>query len=173
MGFRQGRFVPHIIDVEASGFGAESYPIEVGVVLADGRRYCRLIVPQPSWQHWSKEAEDLHGISRQLLLEKGISIYQVCDDLNTLLHGMTVHSDGWVVDYPWLIKLFEAAQTPMKFSVSPLEMVLTEYQMEHWSRVRQKVEQTHLSARHRASSDAAFIQNVFVQTQQHMHATAS
>ena len=30
---------PIVIDVEASGFGKGSYPIEVGVVLPDGSRH--------------------------------------------------------------------------------------------------------------------------------------
>ena len=173
MGVKQGRFVPNIIDIEASGFGAESYPIEVGVVLADGRRYCRLIIPLNSWQHWSEEAQALHGISRQLLLDKGLSVYQICDDLNSLLQGRTLHSDNWVVDYPRLKKLFEAAQQPMKFSVSPMEMVLNERQMAHWTNVRMQIKESYLSNRRRASSDAAFIQNVFVQTQRHERAATS
>ena len=37
-------------DVEASGFGSASYPIKVGVVTADGSRYCRLIKPFQDWQ---------------------------------------------------------------------------------------------------------------------------
>tara|TARA_B100000809_G_scaffold12879_1_gene11818 strand:- start:1149 stop:1406 length:258 start_codon:yes stop_codon:yes gene_type:complete len=36
---------PFIIDVEASGFGAESYPIEIGIALAEGSKYCALIIP--------------------------------------------------------------------------------------------------------------------------------
>ena len=40
---------PLIIDVEASGFGATSYPIEVGVAL-DGRdNFCSLILPASDW----------------------------------------------------------------------------------------------------------------------------
>jgi hypothetical protein len=34
---------PNIIDIEASGFGVDSYPIEVGIVLSTGQKYCALI----------------------------------------------------------------------------------------------------------------------------------
>ena len=34
---------PLIIDVEASGFGPTSYPIEIGLALDDGHKYCILV----------------------------------------------------------------------------------------------------------------------------------
>jgi len=46
-----------ILDVEASGFGAGSYPIEVGYVFGDGRSYCTLIRPVSSWTHWDAKAK--------------------------------------------------------------------------------------------------------------------
>lgn len=42
------RKTPNNIDVEASGFGGESYPIEVGVALDDDTKYCALIQPAVS-----------------------------------------------------------------------------------------------------------------------------
>lgn len=42
---------PLIIDLEASGFGRDSYPIEVGVALDYDRKFCSLIRPQPQWAH--------------------------------------------------------------------------------------------------------------------------
>lgn len=36
---------PIIIDAEASGFGTDSYPIEVGVALGDASRHCYLVSP--------------------------------------------------------------------------------------------------------------------------------
>jgi hypothetical protein len=37
-----------VIDVEASGFGRGSYPIEVGFVLPDGEAVCTLVRPRPT-----------------------------------------------------------------------------------------------------------------------------
>ena len=34
---------PAVLDIEASGFGVGSYPIEVGFVLPDGQSYCSLL----------------------------------------------------------------------------------------------------------------------------------
>jgi hypothetical protein len=158
--------IPNIIDVEASGFGSLSYPIEVGVINHSGKRFCGLIKPQHDWTHWDEEAESLHGISRQLLEEKGLPVQEVCLQLNQFLAGQVVYSDGWVVDDTWLIKLFNAAKITMQFHVSSLEMILKEIQMPLWHSTKDRLSQQMKERRHRASSDAALIQNTFVTTQQ-------
>lgn len=157
--------IPFILDIEASGFGQDSYPIEVGFITDTGRRFCRLIKPLEHWSHWSEEAESLHGISRELLNRKGVSVGQVCYELNQVLQGKTVYTDGWVVDYPWLITLFDAAKTAMQFSVSPLENILSEYQMATWAQTKSSLLAQEPIVRHRASTDAEFIQRIFVTTQ--------
>jgi hypothetical protein len=152
--------------LEASGFGAEGYPIEVGVVFASGKRFCRLIKPHADWLHWDKEAETLHGISRSLLNRKGIDIQQVCSELNQLLADQTAYSDGWVVDYPWLIKLFDSACMNMSFKLSSLEMILNEAQMGVWHETKNSLFAVANESRHRASNDAALIQKTFVVSHQ-------
>mgnify|MGYP000385314385 CR=1 FL=1 len=157
---------PIIIDVEASGFGSLSYPIEVGAINQSGKRFCSLIKPQSDWLHWDAQAESLHGINRKLLAEKGFLVQEVCQQLNQFLKGHIVYSDGWVVDNMWLIKLFAAAKMTMKFHVSSMEMILNEAQMLLWHSTKDRLFQTMKEPRHRASSDAALIQNTFVTTQQ-------
>ena len=62
---------PLIVDVEASGLGAHSYPIEVGVALEEDRKYCSLILPGPQWTHWDDDAEKVHRITRDILATYG------------------------------------------------------------------------------------------------------
>ena len=155
---------PSIIDLEASGFGPHSYPIEAGVILADGTRYCQLIRPDESWTHWDDEAETVHGIARATLLEHGLPAKEVAGNLNSLIEGSTVYSDAWVVDLPWLRTLFWAAQIEMQFHVSPLESILDEKQIEIWDETRQKVQQSTEQPRHRASTDAEIIKTTFEET---------
>ncbi len=162
---------PTIIDVEASGFGSLGYPIEVGVIRSDGARFCRLIKPFEHWTHWDDKAEALHGISREHLSANGFDGHQVCLELNDFLANSTVYSDGWVVDHPWLIKLFAASGTEMTFSVRALEYVLSEYQMEHWRQVKNRIVARFDGKRHRASTDAEIIQQTFMQTQPHASST--
>ncbi|WP_235594800.1 3'-5' exonuclease [Paraglaciecola hydrolytica] len=154
--------MPIIIDIEASGFGAHSYPIEVGVVKANGERFCSLIKPQADWTHWDDFAQSLHGISPELLAKKGRPVQEVCSELNQFLAGQTAYSDGWVVDQPWLIKLFHAARQKMQFSISPLEMLLNEGQMAVWHSTKDSLlADLNHQPRHRASHDAALIQDTF------------
>ena len=155
---------PFIIDVEASGFGAASYPIEIGIALDDGKKFCTLILPAPEWSHWDDEAEKVHRISRDILETYGKPIQEVADQLNEMLEGMTLYSDGWVVDKPWLVTLFHAAGRAMKFSVSPLEMILSEDQMVAWHETKDKIIADNDLKRHRASYDAWIIQETFNQT---------
>ena len=160
--------MPFIIDVEASGFGSASYPIEIGVALNEGQRFCALVLPAPDWTHWDDAAEKVHHISRDVLDAHGKPINEVADQLNDMLTGMTLYSDGWVVDKPWLITLFDTARKPMRFSVSPLEILLSEAQMAIWHETKDRVIEETKITRHRASYDAWVIQETFKQTLESM-----
>ncbi len=157
---------PFIIDIEASGFGAHSYPIEVGVALEPSTNFCCLIAPAPDWNHWDDEAEKVHRVPRDILQAYGKPATQVALLLNELLGTATVYSDGWVVDQPWLIQLFTQAGVDMSFSISPLEMILTEAQMDVWHDVKTQVSSELALTRHRASFDALIIQETYVRSRQ-------
>jgi hypothetical protein len=155
---------PLVIDVEASGFGGTSYPIEIGVALDDGHKYCTLVHPEPEWTHWDAEAERVHRISRDLLETYGRPVPEVARTLNELLATRTVYTDGWVVDKPWLSTLFHAARMEMQFRVSALEMILSESQMQLWHGEKDRVLATLDLSRHRASHDAWVIQETYCRT---------
>lgn len=156
---------PDILDFEASGFGYDSYPIEVGYSLGCGERFCMLIRPEASWIYWDESAEDVHGISRELLQRSGLGVLQVCNALNERLTGRTLYSDAWVVDKEWLNKLFAAAGIQPSFQLSAIENIQTECQYLIWDKVRNHLLSESTGERHRASSDAEFIQRVYAQTQ--------
>lgn len=155
---------PLIIDLEASGFGGMSYPIEVGTAAQDNSKYCALILPAEEWTHWDESAEKVHRIARDILETYGKPLRDVAQDLNKLYAGKTLYSDGWVVDKPWLIKLFHAAGLDMAFSVSPLEMILSEPQMEKWHDTKNALLMEIEQQRHRASFDAWVIQETYERT---------
>ena len=155
---------PNIIDVEASGFGSYSYPIEIGVILDNGDRYCSLIAPAADWDFWDDGAESVHRISREILRKHGKPLKVVATELNAFLSGQVVYSDGWVVDSPWVSQLFYTAHTRQDFKVSSLEMILTEPQMEIWHETKEALLLNSEHKRHRASFDAVLIQETFVKT---------
>lgn len=160
--------LPSIIDIEASGFGQQSYPIEVGIVMSNGSRYCRLIKPFQDWHHWNPEAEGIHGISRDVLLKEGENPITVCHELNDFVGDNLLYSDAWVVDYPWLLTLFARSAVKMKFSISSLELILTEDQLSLWDRNKEIVVHDSKLVRHRASSDASIVQQTYQRSLLHL-----
>ncbi|TAA47541.1 exonuclease domain-containing protein [Corallincola spongiicola] len=156
---------PIIIDVEASGFGSGSYPIEIGLAMPANERHCFLIRPAEHWRHWSEEAEKIHKISRQALHEHGLEIQDVAYQLNEILAGLTVYSDAWSHDSSWVYKLFDEAEIYPKFKIETLRKLLTEKQLSLWDATREKIEQEQQTIRHRASADAHVLQLTFLRTQ--------
>jgi hypothetical protein len=150
--------VPTVLDMEASGFGPHSYPIEVGYVLPDGSTYCTLIQPAPDWTHWDAKAEQTHHIARATAMERGRPAVEVARWLNDQLHGQTVYSDGWAHDYTWLGMLFDAADMSPSFKLDNLRVLLSEREANHWHVVKEQVRRELRIQRHRASSDARLLQ---------------
>lgn len=149
---------PYVLDVEASGFGPASYPIEVGVALERGRRHNRLIRPAPGWTHWDAAAERVHRVDRATLERHGRGARDVAAELNALLAGRTVYSDAWVVDRPWLTRLYHAGGLDMRFTLSPLEALLSDARLARWDAVKREVTRELAVPRHRASHDAWIVQ---------------
>lgn len=155
---------PAIFDIEASGFGSESYPIEVGVVTSSGQRYCSLIKPEPDWTHWNDDAAKVHGISRRSLDVLGKNVHQVCSELNQVLGNSKVYSDAWSHDKRWLIRLYHAARMSPSFLLSPIESIASEEQLMIWDETRELVASELGLTRHRASNDALVIQQTFIES---------
>ena len=150
--------LPAIIDLEASGFGKGSYPIEVGFVLPEGAMYCTLIQPPPHWRHWDDKAQAVHHISRDVLQTHGKPAPEVAQALNTYLRGRTIYSDGWANDYTWLSLLFDEAELTPAFKLDNLRSLLDEQQANAWHACKETVmAELHLP-RHRASADARVLQ---------------
>jgi hypothetical protein len=153
---------PPVIDVEASGFGSKSYPIEVGFVLPDGQTWCTLIVPMPDWTHWDTTAEDVHGIGRELLAQYGRATTEVALEMNRMLRGMTVYTDAWYHDFNWISRLFDAAETSPTFKLEDLRSLLDDDAASRWHETRDQVQSEMTTARHRASNDAKVLQTTLV-----------
>lgn len=101
------------IDVEASGLGPTSYPIEIGWADLDGRTGSVLIRPAASWTYWDEEAELLHCISRAELAEKGLTASAASRLVAETFAGRILVSDspGW--DGHWLAMLFGETTLPV------------------------------------------------------------
>ena len=154
----QAAALPCVIDIEASGFGRGSYPIEIGFVLPDGSAWCTLVQPDTDWTHWDEQAERMHGISRTLLARHGRSAREVAAELNERLAGRAVYCDNWAHDYAWLARLFDSASARPNFKLRHLRELLSEAAAERFDDMRELVESHLQLRRHRASSDARVLQ---------------
>jgi hypothetical protein len=130
--------------------------------MPDGALHVWLIKPLEDWTHWQPEAEKVHGIPREKLLLEGQSPRQVADELNELLAGCTVYTDGWGVDRTWLSLLFYEACVLQGFKLDSIYSLLTESQLEHWAEQRDDVLALTGMIPHRAGTDALIIQKTFI-----------
>jgi hypothetical protein len=158
MNFSVERPLPWVLDVEASGFGAGSYPIEVGFAAPDGRTRCSLIRPEPQWTHWDARAEAVHCVAREQLLSHGRSSAEVAALLNLELAGQQVYCNSWAHDYVWLARLFDAAGVVQRFRLRDLRELLSDAELACFDAARTVVQARAALTRHRASADALVLQ---------------
>jgi hypothetical protein len=149
--------LPVIIDIEASGFGKGSYPVEIGYFMPDGSSYCTLIRPEADWTHWDDSAEAVHGITREQLAIYGKPAIDVCLALNRSLRGQRVYCDAWAYDFVWLGRLYDAVDLVPSFELKDLRELLEDCEQTLWHATRAVVELRLQLRRHRASGDARIL----------------
>jgi hypothetical protein len=157
-----GALLPCVLDIEASGFGRSSYPIEIGFVLPDGRATCMLVKPAEGWTHWDGQAESMHGITRGTLESHGKTPREVAQVLNQELGGLTVYCDGWAHDYAWLNALYEEANMRPKFRLESVGKLLGEHSLSQLDQARRDAMAEMGLTRHRASNDARALQRALM-----------
>ncbi|MBC6904196.1 hypothetical protein DWB84_01750 [Saccharophagus sp. K07] len=110
-----------ILDIEASGLHFDSYPIEIAVLVGNEVRSW-LIKPEKGWDYWSETAEEMHGISREVLEQKGTAAELVALELNDLAEavGGVFYSDAVFWDEDWLKTMFFSVKLPMHFRVASI-----------------------------------------------------
>ena len=108
----QERMSPIFLDIEASSWTFNSFPIEIAWGSTTDNIQSYLINPQEiqEWTDWSTNAEKAHGISRELLTSQGISPYEMCELLKKNLDGKTVYTDAPDYDGMWLFNLFKGCE---------------------------------------------------------------
>ncbi|WP_295716928.1 hypothetical protein [uncultured Halovibrio sp.] len=117
----------YILDIEASGLGPDSYPIEVAWCSLDGEQaWSALINPASAgdWEDWDDYAEEaIHGIARDQLLREGQDVVTVARELEQHLGGEEVFSDALPFDSFWLRRLFSAVGRPNPVRLQSLETI--------------------------------------------------
>jgi hypothetical protein len=100
------------LDFEASSLSKKSFPIEVAWVFEDGRFASHLIKPAAGWIDWSPEAEQVHGISREMLDAQGTPVEVVAAEMVKELAGHELYASAPSWDGKWLSVLLRAAGHP-------------------------------------------------------------
>ena len=145
------------IDFEASGLGANSWPIEVGLswIESDGvKTWSSLIRPAPDWSMdaWDPVSAEVHGIPLDDLANAPNG-RDVTEQAAKLLSGKTVCSDAPAYDENWAKRLFLESPYIVSFRIfdiySAFQYVLSEAGMDHAFE-----ELSRLPAPHRAGPDA-------------------
>jgi hypothetical protein len=95
------------VDFEASSLSGRSHPIEIGFVAESGHGEGHLIIPEPGWDDWSAESQEVHGISREYLRANGRPAVWVARQIRAALArpGTVAVSDAPGFDMDWLGKL--------------------------------------------------------------------
>lgn len=141
------------LDVEASGPGELTFPVEVGWAFPDGRCEAHLIRPAALWLglRWDPAAEELHGLSLERLLNEGEDVAAVAWRLNAALAGKRVHSDAPLADQAWLDALFREAGCEQEFVLRGVGELLPGGPLPAEARA---LADAAAPVRHRAGSDA-------------------
>ena len=167
---------PIFLDIEASSWAFDSYPIEIawGSTTDDIKSY--LINPSEieSWTDWSSNAEKAHGISKNNLLSDGISPFEMCKILDSHLTGRTIYTDAPDFDGMWLFNLFDGCGIePISINVSSFdELMINSYAKSAKNTLRDlkqilrfRSREKNRDRRHRASWDVEYLVRTWEMTQ--------
>ena len=148
----------NIIDIEASGLGFDSYPVEISV-LVEGTIKTWLIKPQPEWIHWDDKAEQIHGISRDQLNKQGLSALQVLNELNDFIKESNgiIYSDAAYWDADWVDTLFYAFKEKREFHIESIYELFDEKQSGEFNKIKMNLAESGKYRQHRAEEDVKMI----------------
>ncbi len=157
---------PCFIDIEASGFGPESWPVSVAWSDSAGVISTLLIRPEPGWIHWDHHAELVHGLDRDHLVRQGHPVAVVATRLADDLKGTLAFSDAPEFDGGWLETLYRAIGSPVPFRLDHADDLLVGAMLRPnelmWQaqarleRVKESLRAT-ASGRHDAGYDVGFL----------------
>lgn len=155
---------PCIGDIEASGLGDRSYPIEVAWSSPDGVVHSWFVKPEHLWVYWDYEAEELHHIAYADLKQYGKPAREIAQMMNADLNGQVLYFDGGAFDRFWLDKLYEAADLKPSFTVGDFNELMASVGCNTADKRLAAEAETlrHIGdRRHRAWADVEFLQTYY------------
>jgi hypothetical protein len=150
------------LDFEASCLPqhGRSFPIEVGISGGDGVTRSWLIKPHDAWRDWtwSEEAERLHGVSFEQLMDEGVPAQDVLFELTAALGGRPAVADSYL-DESWMRTLERAVGAPPLVRVQHIHGLIDQWSVANDAVLSALSETNALPwRRHRAAEDALRLQ---------------
>lgn len=143
------KHIPPILDFEASSLSDCGYPISTGLVVS-GQIHHWLIKPKPEWIDWSLASQAIHGMKRSYLIENGLDVQLVYDEMKRVLAGFDViYSDNPYWESRWLSQLGR-----FDVEVKDIQQLIPCHHKDSWKTIFEQQFQKHLLVRHRADHDA-------------------
>jgi hypothetical protein len=143
------KHIPPILDFEASSLSDCSYPISAGLIV-NGQIHHWLIKPKPEWIDWSLESQAIHGMKRSYLIETGLDVDHVYDEMNRTLAGFdVVYSDNPSWESRWLSHLGR-----FNVEIKDIQQLIPSHHKGLWKTIFEQQFQKHLLVHHRADHDA-------------------
>lgn len=109
---------PHFVAVDASSWEEEAQPIAIAWSLADGRIKTTLIQPEDNWDDWDYALEDIHGISRDTLYQRGETAWAVIRELENDIDQSYVFSDDAERVEELMSRIYEACDRELSLEVN-------------------------------------------------------
>jgi len=149
------------LDIESSGF--EGYPIQIGIIKENGNKYQTFIKPSEKWLknlEWNEDAELIHLIKQDYVIENGVDIEKVAQEINRFVDGDDVYVDSHY-DVMWINLLFDEVQMKKLFKIHVLHEILSDEFCEHWAGVFHMEQKESGLKLHNALNDAILIQRTY------------
>lgn len=155
---------PCIGDIEASGLGDRSYPIEVAWSDPAGVVHSWFVRPEHLWVYWDLAAEEMHHITYHDLKQYGKPAREIAQMMNADLNGQVLYFDGGAFDRFWLNRLYDATGVKPTFQIGDFNELLASVGCNTADK-RLAAEAATLKRigdrRHRAWADVEYLQTYF------------
>jgi len=154
---------PIFIDCEASSLSKDSYPIEIAWSSVDGIIESHLIniYQYPNgYDDWNKEAQALHGITKQYLSEKGKEPLFIVERIEKQLKGKQLFTDAPDWDAFWVQRLYDSVnkKCELKFR-NAVELF---YDLEPFNYIYTSHARREAGHAHRAANDVRYLLEMYL-----------
>lgn len=108
---------PHFVAVDASSWEEDAHPIAIAWSMTDGQIKTTLIQPDDGWDDWDYALEDIHGISRDTLYQRGETTWSVIRELENDLEQSYLFADDQERVEELLNRIYESCGRELSLEV--------------------------------------------------------